>query len=84
MPRFHFNVRGPQGAVFDPDGADFPNADDAYDAAVRTARTLMAAATESDVDWKQCVFEIADENGETVFELPFTEAADQGRKTPTH
>lgn len=79
MPRYHFNVRCPEGAVVDPDGADYANADHAYDAAVRTARTLIATDSTSDVNWKECVFEVADENGETVFELRFSEAVEDTR-----
>jgi hypothetical protein len=74
MPRFHFNVRSPEGAVIDPDGAEYPNAEAAYDAAARTARALTGA--ESEVGWLACVFEIADANGEVVFELPIAAAVE--------
>ena len=60
--------------MIDPDGAEFANADEAYDAAGRTARTLMATDSDPEVDWLRCVFEVADEAGEVVFELPFSEA----------
>lgn len=56
MPRYHFNFRSPDGAVIDDAGAEFANADAAYQAAVHTARTLMAS--ESEIDWFRCVFEV--------------------------
>ena len=76
MPRFFFSLRCPDGSVIDPDGAEFANADEAYDMAARTARTLMATDTDGEGDWLRCVFEVADEAGEVVFELPFSEAMD--------
>ena len=82
MPRFFFSLRCPDGSVIDPDGAEFANADEAYDAAVRTARTLVATDTDTEVDWLRCVFEVADDAGEVVFELPFSEAV-QGTDSPS-
>ena len=74
MPRYHYNFRAPDGAVIDEAGAEFATADAAYEAAVRTARTLMAS--DSETNWLRCVFEVADASGEVVFELPFTEAVE--------
>jgi hypothetical protein len=69
---------------FDPYGANYANADDAYDAAVTAARTLIGNDSDSDVNWKECVFEIADENGETLFKLGFVEAMDKAETSRTH
>ena len=71
MPRYHFNFRSPDSAVIDEAGAEFPNADAAYEAAVRAARALMSR--EGGAEWLRCSFEVADAHGEVVFELPFTE-----------
>ena len=84
MPRFFFNLRCPDGSVIDPDGAEFANADDAYDAAARTARTLMATDVDADVDWPRCSFEVADDAGEVVFELPFSKALESAESPKKH
>jgi hypothetical protein len=84
MPRFFFNLRCPDGSVIDPDGAEFANADGAYDAAARTARTLMATDTDPEVDWLRCTFEVADEAGEVVFELSFIEAVQLAESPQKH
>ena len=72
MPRYHFNFRSPDSVVVDGTGADFADANAAYEAAVRAARDLMSR--DSGAEWLRCSFEVADANGEVVFELPFTEA----------
>ena len=70
--------------MIDPDGAEFANPDDAYDAAARTARTLMATDTDAEVDWLRCIFQVADEAGEVVFELPFVEAVEAAESPRKH
>ena len=42
----------------------------------------MASGSDADVDWPHCIFEVADEGGEVVFELPFSEAV-QGTDSPS-
>jgi hypothetical protein len=73
MPRYFFHLRGPDTHVPDPDGADFVNADQAWEAARRTAQTLMRTEVETEAEWLTCRFEVLDEAGEVVFELPFSE-----------
>jgi hypothetical protein len=73
MPRFFFNLRCPEGAIIDPDGADFATPEEARDAAVATARNLLANDTENQAEWIRSVFEVADEGGEVVCEVPFRE-----------
>ena len=70
--------------MIDPDGAEFANPDDAYDAAARTARTLMATDSDPKVDWLRCTFEVADNAGEVVFELPFSEAVEASETPRRH
>lgn len=74
MPRYFFYLKGSDTHVPDPDGADFANADAAWEAARRTAQTLMQMEVETDAEWLTCRFEVVDESGEIVFELPFSEA----------
>jgi hypothetical protein len=73
MPRYFFHLEGPDTHVPDPDGADFADADEAWEAARRTARTLMRTEVEIEGEWLTCRFEVLDEAGEIVFELPFSE-----------
>ena len=62
----------------------FVNADEAYITAARTARTLMATDTDAGVDWLRCMFEVADDAGEVVFELPFSEAVEAAESPKKH
>ena len=84
MPRYFFSLRCPDGSVIDPDGAEFANAAEAYDMAARTARTLVATDTDTEVDGLRCVFEVADDAGEVVFELPFSEAVKAAESPKKH
>ena len=83
MPRYFFHLKGPDIHVPDPDGADFANADEAWEAARRTARALMRTEVEMEAEWP-CRFEILNEGGEIVFDLPFSEVrATSTRSTKT-
>lgn len=73
MPRYFFHLRGPDTYVPDPDGEEFANADDAWEAAQRTAQTLMRTEVDTDAEWLTRRFEVVDAAGEIVFELPFSE-----------
>jgi hypothetical protein len=73
MPRYFFHLRCPEKDVVDPSGADLRDPDQAWEAARATAQDLMQAQPEADVNWLTCHFEVADEAGEIVFELPFSE-----------
>jgi hypothetical protein len=74
MPRYFFHLRSPDAHVIDPEGAEFGDADEAWEAARRTARTLMRTPAEGGIEWLRCSFEVLDDAGEVVFELPFAEA----------
>src|SRR3954463_7143711 len=67
MPRYFFHLHCGAKTVSDPTGADLRDPDEAWEA----ARTRTEAA--ADVHWLSCHFEVADEAGEIVFELPFAE-----------
>ena len=76
MPRYFFHLRCPNRDVPDPSGADLRDPDQAWEAARTTARDLMETQPEATVDWLACTFEVTDEAGDTVFELPFSEVVD--------
>ncbi len=71
MPRYFFDLRGAAKDVSDLTGADFRDPDQAWEAARATARDLID--TQAEVPWLSCHFEVTDEVGEIVFELPFAE-----------
>ena len=73
MPRYYFHLRCPDADVLDPSGADLRDPDQAWEAARATARDLMQQQPEAAVNWAGCMFEVANEQGEIVFELPFAE-----------
>ena len=74
MPRYFFHLQaGEHRAVPDKTGQELPDADAAWDAARRIARQLIEWNLEP-VRWLDYQFQVTDEGGETVFELPFAEA----------
>jgi hypothetical protein len=66
MTRYYFHVRGPEGFVKDPEGAEFASDDVAVEEARAAARELMAAkvAKGEIVDGGQ--FEITTEDGDVI------------------
>jgi hypothetical protein len=73
MPRYFFHLRCDGKAVPDSTGAELPDPDQAWNAARATALDLMESEPDAAVNWLACCFEVTDESGEVVFELPFTE-----------
>ena len=73
MPRYFFHLRCPETNLLDSSGADLSDADQAWEAARATARDLMQTEPEAGMNWLACSFEVTDEAGEVVFELPFSE-----------
>ena len=73
MPRYFFHLRCRGRDVRDQFGADLRDPDDAWEAAHTVARDLMRSEAAGDVNWLACSFEVTDESGEVVFELPFAE-----------
>jgi hypothetical protein len=76
MPRYFFHLRCAHKGVPDATGADLRDPDEAWEAARATARDLMETQVRADVNWLTCVFEVRDEAGEIIFELPFAECVD--------
>ncbi|WP_046864756.1 DUF6894 family protein [Microvirga massiliensis] len=75
MPRYFFHLHCNDKVVLDPSGTELRDPDQAWEAARVTALDLMQTRPNTDVNWLTCHFEVADETGEIVFELPFTEVA---------
>jgi hypothetical protein len=73
MPRYFFHLRCHGQDVHDDSGADFRDPDDAWEAAQAAASDLMLAEPAAEVNWLTCLFEVTDEAGEVVFEMPFSE-----------
>ena len=76
MPRYFFHLHCNDKAVLDPSGTELRDPDQAWEAARMTALDLIRTRPNADVNWLTCRFEVADEAGEIVFELPFTELGD--------
>jgi hypothetical protein len=76
MPRYFFHLRCDGKDVPDIAGADLRDPDQAWEAARATARDLMETQVDADVNWLTCRFDVTDEAGEIVFELPFAECVD--------
>ena len=73
MPRYFFHLRCHGKDVRDDAGADFGDPDHAWEAARAVAEDLMRSEAAADVNWLTCLFEVTDDAGEVVFELPFSE-----------
>lgn len=79
MPRYFFHLHaGESRANPDTTGQRLPDPDAAWEAAWRIARQLLAWNLEP-VPWLDYQFQVTDEAGEIVCELPFT---DVGRPDP--
>jgi len=76
MPRYFFNVHIGDDVIIDPEGQEFRDADEAWEATRATARNLMQTAFSQPINWASCQIEVKDEAGEIILEFPFLEAAD--------
>ncbi|HEY1735648.1 MAG TPA: PAS domain-containing protein [Methylovirgula sp.] len=73
MPRFYFHLRFPDGYQRDEIGFDCAHAEAAYLEAYRTIPRMAADLLEKGSDPMRAVFEISDEQGAALFQIPFTE-----------
>ena len=73
MPRYFFHVRDGEAVQADPNGMDLPNLEAARKAAVERAYATWSARP-PDPDHNAQVFEVANDAGETVLKVPFSEA----------
>jgi hypothetical protein len=72
MPRYHFHVREFGRLVKDPEGLNLPTVSAARDEAVKAAREIKRLMRGERPDHSR--FEIADETGNLVLVVAFTEA----------
>ncbi len=73
MPRFYFHLLSIDGRQRDDIGFDFADAEAAYLEAYRTIPAIAADMLEKGHDPMGAAFEIADERGRVLFQIPFTE-----------
>lgn len=78
MARYFFNLRhrpGPDGVAEDLEGDELANEAAARERALERARDLIARTRLDSVrDWFECSFEITDEQGQSVMNIPFSDA----------
>jgi hypothetical protein len=74
MARFYFNVREFGRLVEDPEGIDLPTVDAARDEAIKAAREIMSERLMRGEKPDHSRFEIADESGNLILVVAFTEA----------
>jgi hypothetical protein len=80
MPPFYLHC-GHNGVLAeDPDGSDLPDIEAARQEALAAARDLWAMAIVKGIDLSDDHFVVADDKGEHVLDLPFTEALPNGLK----
>ncbi len=73
MPRYFFDCVSDHELVADDHGIDLPDLNAAREHALRTARQVIAAGSKTD-DWSRWTVDIADQTGEPLLVIPFSEA----------
>jgi hypothetical protein len=73
MPRYYFHVRAGSDLTRDAEGADLPDIDAARKQAVTRACRAWSGRPPDSTENNE-MFEIADENGQIVLKVPFSEA----------
>jgi hypothetical protein len=73
MPRFFLHIKDGSDLIRDEEGIDVPSAAHARDAAVLSARELSAGAIRAGRDVGADAFLIADQDGNQLTFVPFTE-----------
>jgi hypothetical protein len=75
MPRYYLHLRDSDGLGEDPEGIELPDVDAAYAEALRVAREMRLLWADMPLEArKELAFEIADETGNTLLTVPFSEA----------
>jgi hypothetical protein len=82
MPRYFFNLSIDGQMLPDQEGQVLPDADRAWEAARKAAKSLMKSKLGQPVNWLTSHFEVRDENDEVVLEFPFLEAIEIGGGKP--
>ena len=73
MPRYYFHVRTGSDLTEDSEGADLPDIDAARKQAIKMACRVWSERPPESTD-NDDTFEIADEAGQVVLKVPFSEA----------
>jgi hypothetical protein len=73
MPRYYFHVRAGSSLTQDPEGLDLPDIEAARKEAVKRACRIWSERPPDSTD-NDDTFEIANESGEVVLKVPFSEA----------
>ena len=76
MPRYFFHLCRDGTRFADPEGQTLKDADQAWDAARSTALDLMRREMDLRDVSSSCHFEVTDDTGRVLFELPFSEATE--------
>jgi hypothetical protein len=76
MPTYFFHLRQSGSRFDDEEGQLLRDADEAWEMARATARTLMAGDPSRRDVWIATSFEVTDEDGGIVLEFPFGEATE--------
>src|SRR4051812_23620312 len=85
MPKYFFHYRDGSQWTMDDVGVEFSNVEAAYLAAYDAAVEMWPELLRARHDPRQCIFEINDEMGKTMFTLPFSEILDSCREqVPGH
>ena len=87
MPHYYFHLRVGRQHYPDHLGVDFENLESAYLDAFQAARDMWTELLRERKDPTTHRFEIANEDGQVLLTLPFTEVLEQSRKgspPPTH
>jgi hypothetical protein len=70
MVQVYFHCSNTDGMLIDRDGAAVSNLIEARDRADQIMRSMIMAPGAE--DWRDWVLHVSDDNGEELFELPFT------------
>lgn len=73
MPQFYFHLRTAQGVEWDDTGIQFSDLGTAYLDACRAIPALVPELLDRGCDPLRCAFEITDEGGQNLMEVPFAE-----------
>ncbi len=74
VPRYFMNLRYRDRLFEDEEGDELPDSTSVLAHALTTARDLIAAGRLTTIrNWYDCTFEIMDETGRMVLEVPFSD-----------
>jgi hypothetical protein len=74
MSRFYFNLRSSKGFLEDSDGQEYESLTAAREAAILSAREIMASRVKSGKNPDDGRFEIMDITGQLILTVPFKDA----------